>query len=193
MIVEILDIEDNKAAQIALDNRLYVDGWLMKTFYERIINGNVMNYSISVAVVDGVIVGAATLSGLKKMVSVFVKDDYRKKGIGSNLLDSVLAKKGFDKSDVFAGQGILGSHEFFFKNKIMAIGSADMLVLQASANEHALSIERKLTDEGKTEDEIDTAGINEFFGYFSSYVKKNYDSVFSDGSTANYQTKCFVL
>lgn len=83
--------EVEEYCQLAADNDLYVPGWTLFDWY--LTEGWVKCISLAKDSVFGY-VGAAALSK-ENDVSVFVKTDFRRKGIGTNLL--ALLTKDYDE------------------------------------------------------------------------------------------------
>ena len=112
--------EAKQMAKIALDNRLFVGGWLMWDFYHSIIDGN-ESIEISLAYDDSNPIGACVFYNKYcvrwgNLVSVFVKPKYRRNGVGTNLIFT--AKK---NRDCFAIVGHKQISPRFFKNHNIGI------------------------------------------------------------------------
>lgn len=115
-------LNKKESARIALDNHLYVDGWMMHGHYEIILNGDFdkINKDILVMFRGEIPIGCA-LIGTSRQVSIYITPKYRKKGYASKLINFILRKNGMKKNEVFAGFGSSDSPSFFRKNKVMML------------------------------------------------------------------------
>ncbi len=104
-------------AKIIIDNHLYVNGWLMKDYCEKVLNGEYSKGDIDIDIYElkGEYVGSfIRIKGktIKKLIMVYVKPKYRRNGIGSKLLERN-NKKG-DKAMI----GVKGSEHFWDQHDI---------------------------------------------------------------------------
>lgn len=108
-----------RACELALQNKLYVKGWVLKYSLVGIRDNpeNRKGAAIAMAYEGDTPIGLAVAHF--RSIASFVKPKYRRKGIGSELV-KVLQKnmKETDFNNLEAGLGIEGSHEFWQQNAI---------------------------------------------------------------------------
>jgi GNAT superfamily N-acetyltransferase len=78
-----------KAAQLALTNRLFVPGWLLRCELVNILKYSYNNYEIALAFKNNIPVGICLKKhrfGNNNQLMVFVKKSHRKQGIGRKLV-----------------------------------------------------------------------------------------------------------
>ncbi|QAY01378.1 hypothetical protein ZPAH1_orf00364 [Aeromonas phage ZPAH1] len=91
--------------QYLLDNKMYVDGWSLKGFFNRVIKRSERIITkVAVKYIDGVPVGLATrgiMNGYTNFVMCYVKEEHRGAKIGSELVN--LIKVGDKKYWAYTG------------------------------------------------------------------------------------------
>lgn len=99
-------------AHMARKHRLYVPGWVMRTIYSDWMECPDMimaNDRLAVMYHDSRPIGAATFTIQGTEAMVYVKPDYRRRGIGTKLIQS--ATSHVSRYDY--GHGIRGSDQFW--------------------------------------------------------------------------------
>lgn len=108
--------ESAEFAKVAISNRLFVPLWTMRQYLDPL---DIVFFGTKVALAydNDRPIGVALCSDYpdKNHLQVFIRKSYRRKGIGTNLLNIVNQKNG-KKS--YAVEGIKGSEKFFQKNHI---------------------------------------------------------------------------
>ena len=120
-ILDLIQIRTSKqpkqiisSAAIAIKYRLYVAGWVMRTIYMDWVEGDRIypNDRISLAYDNHIPVGACTYCEVGDEVMIYVKPRYRRKGIGSYLVNAttqnICTKYAY-------GYGTPGSKQFWEK------------------------------------------------------------------------------
>lgn len=117
------NLEKKLFASKALKSRLYVSGWLLSGELQNIKKAsiNLDNTQIVLAVYDDFPIGVCVLaensiihlykngkSINKQILSIFVKDFYRRNGIGTKMIKLICDNKPFNH-----GYGTDGSYKFF--------------------------------------------------------------------------------
>jgi len=103
------DEEKLEATKIAIRNRLYVNGWLLREYLETALKNPNSVRQISIAWDCGVPV-AIMFQKKFGMVSFYVKLAYRRNGIGTMLSSRIM-----DTSNISAKLGLPVVSELFFK------------------------------------------------------------------------------
>jgi GNAT superfamily N-acetyltransferase len=124
--IQMSQTKDQINADIAIKNNLYVEGWGLILQLERIRNGRRkgvvrIHYEKTVLMKDGKYqsydIPVAVLLIVKqpcapKQAMVFVKEEYRRKGIATKMLAR------FKPDNLFARTGVKGSHDFWSRMNI---------------------------------------------------------------------------
>lgn len=119
MEIELRTDNPNKLAKDCLDNHLYVKGWYLVKHLEALYYFSnkdwkrlgVKRYDIVVAYYDDVPVGVMTLSD--EYFNTFIKDNFRKRGIGTALYKKMIEITDRDYKNIPMIKGGKGSMEFF--------------------------------------------------------------------------------
>lgn len=113
-------------SQVAVDNRLYVPGWIMKDEFDSVLEDSIKNgvRSVSVMYLEGTPIGAA-VTRKSGYMHLFVKKDFRRTGYGTILAKST-AKKNRDLTLKYA-IGTKGSPVFFSKCGVNWFGSTETI------------------------------------------------------------------
>ncbi|MFA7287122.1 MAG: GNAT family N-acetyltransferase [Patescibacteria group bacterium] len=122
------NLTTQQKAKIGYDRNLYIPNWGMQVMYKHAMQQPDL-YRIELFYAKGKAVGALvarvrTESLRKKnkiLTAIFVMDDYRRQGIGSQLLD----RMGEDRRKCKAGTGVAGSTEFWQTNNVPLISTAE--------------------------------------------------------------------
>lgn len=103
-------------AKVAISNRLFIPRWTMRE-YLNTLDIVFFNTKVALAYDDDKPIGVALCSDYpdKNHLQVFIRKNYRRKGIGTNLLNIVNQNNG---KTPYAVEGIKGSEKFFQKNNI---------------------------------------------------------------------------
>lgn len=106
-------------AYIALASKLYVrgDGWTLRGDLEQF---RPKRDFIALAKADGVPVGVC-VALREGWISVYVREKFRRKGIGSELIKrtkALYSQAGNDPGELSAGDGVRGSRAFWAANEI---------------------------------------------------------------------------
>lgn len=102
---------DRENADLALKHRLYVSGWCLSGQLKNIRFGK-CDAKVKIHKISGIPVAVAVLEG--KFIQVFVKKEYRNKGIARKLISS------FKRNDLRGGYGVIGSLDFYKKCGVKA-------------------------------------------------------------------------
>lgn len=114
---KIVELPVKEAAKIGLEECLYVPCWSFRRYFSYLIHKEEPLSRIFLALVENHAVGIAVLdrdgyiSGCE--TGVFVKEMFRRYGIGKALMKEVEKAKG---GRLVYGQGVKGSDQFFFKS-----------------------------------------------------------------------------
>ena len=122
-----------EAADIALENRLYVNNWYLRSRYINIKRGDIKNQYLDIAFIDDKPIGicfAKDSSSDKfkeaRFLACFIRKPFRKIGIGSKLI----SLHNNDKKELYACTGIDGSKLFWTKNKVNVTSFSDSYELR---------------------------------------------------------------
>lgn len=97
-------------ALVALDHHLYVDEWLLSDTLQDVREGLTTGTDVMLECVNGIPIGAITVERTSRECMIFVKTEYRRKGIGRRLVERAKMRHG----DITSyGEGEEGSLEFF--------------------------------------------------------------------------------
>lgn len=103
-------------AQIALDSKLYHDGWEMENCYYNIIDSlNESYYIIDIIMENNIPIGACILDKDLNCIQIFIHSEHRKKGFGLFFIESFLSEQNLKKSQVHAFVDEEGSDYFYRK------------------------------------------------------------------------------
>ena len=102
---------DRENADLALKHRLYVSGWCLSGLLKDIRSGK-YEAQVKLYKIKGVPVGVAVLEN--NFIQVFVKKEYRNKGIGRKLISR------FKCNNLRGGYGVIGSLDFYEKCGVKA-------------------------------------------------------------------------
>ena len=110
--MEILTVDPGTLAQQALNAKLYVPTWILRSKLERIaVKGN---GRIALAVESGQAIAVAVHDVFGQFM-VFVNPEHRRKKIGTQLIDTLAQTYALSKENTFAGYGSTGSASFWKK------------------------------------------------------------------------------
>lgn len=114
-------------AKIALSNKLYVRGWMLKKTLDEMIKSVSTNekFCISIAYIDELPVGCCVLDNERNFLQVYVKKEYRNMGLGTKLVRSLAEVN--NTSNIFSykkGQGCVGSD--FFWDKALTLDRSNL-------------------------------------------------------------------
>lgn len=101
-------MKTSQKAALALSNRLFVNSWTLREDLMWAVE-HPNQYTIKLEFVNKCPVGIALLDKRDGLVSIFVRKEYRRKGLGTKLINKL--KNNIKK----AGYGIVGSDKFFNK------------------------------------------------------------------------------
>ena len=89
-------------AKIAIKNHLYIDGWtLLDSLKEVLNNGKENNYYVNIAYRDNKAV--AVIYATSTHIQIFVKREYRRRGIGKQLINRLVKYTGKKDFKVYKG------------------------------------------------------------------------------------------
>lgn len=138
MALKFLNMSQKELAEIAIANHLYVDGWnIINHYLEIVLNKKLKCKRYICVMFEGdKAIGACTISTDTKQIAVFVAKSIRSKGVGSKLVAQALKETKMKRHQVFAGNGIDGSIDFFKKNKILSFDAAQIPLTQQQVNDY---------------------------------------------------------
>jgi GNAT superfamily N-acetyltransferase len=108
--MEILINEPEVLASKALNAKLYVPTWILRSKLERIARNKQGRIALAVENEQPVAVAIHDVFG---QFMVFVHPEHRRKKIGTKLIDQLIEHFNLDKSHTFAGYGAAGSGAFW--------------------------------------------------------------------------------
>lgn len=113
--------ELKEAAQLAISNRLFVNGWYLRHRFSSILEGDTYKQYLDLVFEDEKPIGVCFARDVQKknniysgcrFVTCFVRKSYRGLGIGSKLISV------HKNSKMYAGVGIQGSMKFWINNDV---------------------------------------------------------------------------
>ncbi len=123
----VIEKEDiSKVLRLAIDSELYVRGWVLYSVYHKALFlpdiyehvGIVVAYDQDEPI--GIVMGYKAIGEgpayQARDVAFFVREEYRRKGIATEMLRLYTQRHG--KYKLMASTGIDGSHDFFTKNQL---------------------------------------------------------------------------
>lgn len=118
-------LEQITLAKIAYDSELFIKGFTLENYYQKILNLPVSksNFSIGSPQIilgfNGIVpISVFLIEKESNQINIFIKDGYRGKGIGSELLKHSLKSLNLRKNEIFGSFGLPGSQDFYLKNDI---------------------------------------------------------------------------
>lgn len=93
-------------AQLAISNRLFVNGWTLREDLMQAVKWPA-EYDVKLEYRKGKPIAVALLRKCDGLISIFVRKNCRRKGIGTKLI------KRFKDKVNHAGYGVVGSREFY--------------------------------------------------------------------------------
>ena len=103
---------NKELAELAIQNKLFVEDWQMKKYYEDIKNGD-ENLGIHLIFDNNYPVASCVINLEEGSLNVFVNKAYRGKKYGQQVVFETMEKYNRTVNDVYGVEGIEGSKQFY--------------------------------------------------------------------------------
>jgi GNAT superfamily N-acetyltransferase len=130
-------------AKRCLQENLYLDGGVMAVNYNEIITDSDTTFKVMGCFQQGELIASIVLNtATGHSIAVFVKEQYRRQGLGTRLISELIARTGVDRETLTAFEGVPGSLTFF--DKCQVLNDVNGIGISKQAAEQLISGEKSI-------------------------------------------------
>lgn len=136
-------------AKLAREHQLFIKGWSMEILYDIIMTDfdNSSGLKIALHYENKVPVACVVLDVSEHFISIFVKPEFRSRGIGKTLVNKILKRYKKTPDKIVSGEGEKNSMEFFKSLGIFCVEYDNILLEQEfSEQEKALLLKKTIAE-----------------------------------------------